>query len=59
MSCTGPHVVITGASTGIGRSTVLRLAADGYHVYAGVRRPQDGDALRDAPARRLRPRRAL
>ncbi|HZS13768.1 MAG TPA: SDR family NAD(P)-dependent oxidoreductase [Candidatus Dormibacteraeota bacterium] len=39
-------VVVTGASTGIGRSTALRLARSGSTVFAGVRRQQDADALR-------------
>lgn len=41
--------VVTGASTGIGRATALRLAAGGFEVLAGVRREADGEALvRDA-----------
>ncbi len=38
-------VVITGASTGIGRATALALSRAGFHVFAGVRRPADGAAL--------------
>jgi NAD(P)-dependent dehydrogenase (short-subunit alcohol dehydrogenase family) len=44
-------VVVTGASTGIGRATALRLARGGFTVLAGVRREQDGAALREADAR--------
>jgi len=39
-------VAVTGTSTGIGAATALHLAHEGFHVFAGVRRPQDGDALR-------------
>jgi NAD(P)-dependent dehydrogenase (short-subunit alcohol dehydrogenase family) len=39
-------VVITGASTGIGAHCALTLAAEGFRVYAGVRREADGEALR-------------
>ena len=38
-------VVVTGASTGIGRATALRLAHDGFQVLAGVRRAIDGERL--------------
>ena len=38
-------VVVTGTSTGIGAATALHLARDGFHVFAGVRREEDGEAL--------------
>jgi NAD(P)-dependent dehydrogenase (short-subunit alcohol dehydrogenase family) len=39
-------VVVTGASSGIGKATVLRLATNGWRVFAAVRREQDAELLR-------------
>ncbi|WP_420450196.1 SDR family oxidoreductase [Ilumatobacter sp.] len=41
-------VVVTGASTGIGRETARSLAAKGYRVLVGVRRSSDGETIRTA-----------
>jgi len=38
-------VLVTGASTGIGRAITERLAADGYFVYAGARKDKDLEEL--------------
>jgi NAD(P)-dependent dehydrogenase (short-subunit alcohol dehydrogenase family) len=38
-------VLVTGASTGIGRKITEHLAADGYFVYAGARKDEDLKAL--------------
>jgi NAD(P)-dependent dehydrogenase (short-subunit alcohol dehydrogenase family) len=38
-------ILVTGASTGIGRHLAETLAADGYHVYAGARKDKDLAAL--------------
>ena len=39
-------VVVTGASTGIGRACALRLDRLGFQVFAGVRKEADGKALK-------------
>lgn len=44
-------VVITGASTGIGAACALDLVRHGFQVFAGVRRKEDGEALRRHDAR--------
>lgn len=36
-----PAVLVTGASTGIGRACALRMAEQGWDVWAGVRRLED------------------
>jgi NAD(P)-dependent dehydrogenase (short-subunit alcohol dehydrogenase family) len=38
-------VVVTGASTGIGRASVAELVARGFHVWATVRNKVDADSL--------------
>jgi NAD(P)-dependent dehydrogenase (short-subunit alcohol dehydrogenase family) len=46
-------VVITGASSGIGRATALRLARKGWQVFATVRKQADAEALKEAAGRHL------
>ena len=38
-------ILITGASSGIGRETAIRLAKEGYKVFAGVRRKIDKEEI--------------
>jgi len=38
-------IFVTGASTGIGQACALHLHAAGYRVFAGVRKPSDGEGL--------------
>jgi NADP-dependent 3-hydroxy acid dehydrogenase YdfG len=40
-SVTQKAVLVTGASSGIGRNIAERLATEGYFVYAGARKAQD------------------
>lgn len=39
-------ILVTGASSGIGRVTVRRLDAAGWKVFAGIRKEEDAAALR-------------
>ncbi len=49
------YVVVTGASKGIGRAAALHLDRMGFHVFAGVRKPADGDALCKEASSRMTP----
>ncbi len=46
-----PVVLITGCSSGIGLLAARRFAQSGYRVYASLRRPEQGQALRDEAVR--------
>jgi NAD(P)-dependent dehydrogenase (short-subunit alcohol dehydrogenase family) len=48
-------VLVTGASTGIGRATALRLDRAGWRVFTGVRREEDAESLRSEGSERLAP----
>ncbi|WP_084477647.1 SDR family NAD(P)-dependent oxidoreductase [Nocardia jejuensis] len=49
-------VVITGASSGLGKASALHLAREGFTVYAGVRTEASAEQLRaQAGTERLRP----
>lgn len=39
------NVLVTGASTGLGRSMALRLSASGWRVFAGVRKAADARSV--------------
>ena len=42
-------VLVTGASSGIGRTIAERLSTEGYYVYAGARKEDDIDSLSSMP----------
>jgi NAD(P)-dependent dehydrogenase (short-subunit alcohol dehydrogenase family) len=52
---TSGAVVVTGASTGIGRATALYLDEKGFRVFAGVRKEEDAKSLQEEGSERLTP----
>jgi NAD(P)-dependent dehydrogenase (short-subunit alcohol dehydrogenase family) len=50
-----PAILVTGASSGIGRACALALDAHGFQVFAGVRKDADAAALQNAASDRLTP----
>lgn len=48
-------ILISGASSGIGRALSLELDRQGYQVFAGVRKPDDAEAIRSQSSDRLIP----
>ncbi|HEX6601783.1 MAG TPA: SDR family oxidoreductase [Solirubrobacterales bacterium] len=48
-------VLVTGASTGIGRATALRLDSSGWRVFAGIRDPADAESLQQDASAQLEP----
>ena len=58
MECLGKGnkaVLITGASTGIGKCCALQLDQLSFRVFAGVRKAVDGDALKEEASGLLQP----
>ena len=48
-------IVITGASSGIGKACALHLDSLGFKVYAGVRKESDGESLKEQASPSLVP----
>jgi len=48
-------VVVTGASSGIGEASALKLATVGFDVFAGVRKEADGERLRSESGSKVVP----
>lgn len=49
------YILVTGAAKGIGQATALHLAKQGFHVFAGVRKVEDGAALQAQAGASLTP----
>ncbi len=48
-------ILITGASSGIGKACALHLDKMGFMVFAGIRNEEDGDTLKKQASDRLKP----
>ena len=48
-------ILVTGASSGIGRACALELDRAGYQVFATVRKETDAESLRQAASEALTP----
>lgn len=48
-------VLVTGASSGMGKACALRLAAGGFRVFAAVRKERDAEDLKQGGSPRLTP----
>jgi NAD(P)-dependent dehydrogenase (short-subunit alcohol dehydrogenase family) len=49
------NILVTGASSGIGRACAVRFAELGYRIFAGVRKASDGDTVKAVARDRLEP----
>jgi NAD(P)-dependent dehydrogenase (short-subunit alcohol dehydrogenase family) len=50
-----PSVLVTGASTGIGRASAMEMDRLGWRVFAGVRRQEDAESISQAGSGRIEP----
>ena len=48
-------IIVTGTSSGIGRACALLLVRNGFTVFAGIRKPAEGESLRKEAGDRLIP----